>query len=130
MKVLVVDDDPDIRFLFTEVLTRAGHEVVGEATNGEQAVAIATELAEVDLVLLDVLMPVMDGIAALPLLREVVAPTTRIVFVTALLGSNIVAKENRLGLLGSETAPDAIIAKTALLESAQILRDVVAPEDK
>jgi CheY-like chemotaxis protein len=122
--VLIVDDDPDIRFLFTESLVRAGHEVVGVAVDGEDALAKAALLArDIDLILLDVLMPVMDGIAALPKLRAIVPTTTKIVFVTALLGNNLVAQQNSLGLIGEENGPDGILFKTRLLKSADVLSE-------
>ena len=55
----------------------AGVEVVGEAADGEDAVRLATELRP-DLVLLDLAMPRMDGLQALPLIREAV-PGVRVV---------------------------------------------------
>lgn len=64
-RVLVVDDDPDIRMLLGVTLpfSEAGLEVVGEATNGAESVRLTEEL-DPDLVLMDVMMPDMGGIEA------------------------------------------------------------------
>jgi CheY-like chemotaxis protein len=78
VRVLVVDDAEDIRTLLRLRLMRAsGVEVVGEAGDGVEAVALATAL-EPDVVLLDMAMPRMDGLEALPLIRAAV-PGVRVV---------------------------------------------------
>lgn len=59
MKVLCVDDEPDLLYLFTFILTRAGHEVI-QATNGEEALA-RLEDGLPDVIVTDLMMPVMDG---------------------------------------------------------------------
>ena len=72
VRVLIVDDTPDIRMLLRFTLERhPGFVVVGEAGNGHEAHARAREQPP-DLVLLDLAMPVMDGLAALPGLRRIV----------------------------------------------------------
>lgn len=77
-RVLVVDDAEDLRTLLHIKLDRSeGLEVVGEAGDGVDAVEQATRL-QPDLVLLDVAMPRMDGLEALPLIREAV-PGVRVV---------------------------------------------------
>lgn len=65
-RILVVDDDADIRKLLQILLTNAGHEVI-QAQNGEGAIALCSDA---DLVLLDVMMPVMDGFTACPEIRQ------------------------------------------------------------
>ena len=66
IRVLVVDDVPDIRKLIRLTLRRAGSfDVVGEAGDGAEAIAEAARL-QPDIVLLDLSMPVMDGLEALP----------------------------------------------------------------
>ena len=67
-KVLVADDNPNIRELIKVVLTAEGHDIA-EAVNGEKAYATAVS-ERPDLILLDVMMPVMDGFEALKRLRE------------------------------------------------------------
>jgi response regulator NasT len=61
--VLIAEDEALIRLDLREMLQEDGFDVVGEAADGEQAVLLATELAP-DLVICDVKMPKMDGIAA------------------------------------------------------------------
>jgi response regulator NasT len=62
-RVVVAEDETLIRLDLTETLVELGYEVVGEAGDGERAVALAEELRP-DLVILDVKMPVLDGISA------------------------------------------------------------------
>jgi YesN/AraC family two-component response regulator len=71
LNVLVVDDSADLRELISMVIERdpAGWQVVGTAGEGEAAVVEARH-TQPDLVLLDIAMPVMDGMQALPLIRE------------------------------------------------------------
>jgi DNA-binding response OmpR family regulator len=68
-RVLVVDDDPDIRGLLRELLERAGYEVVEGATGREGLRALYSSAP--DLVLLDVSMPEMDGWQTLERIRDV-----------------------------------------------------------
>jgi DNA-binding response OmpR family regulator len=67
-RVLVVDDDPDIRGLLAELLRRAGHDVV-EAENGRAGLR-AFHASTPDLVLLDVSMPELDGWQTLERIRD------------------------------------------------------------
>lgn len=75
--VLVVDDEEAVRRMVTAALTEAGYEVV-TATNGVEALKRLGERPDIDLVLLDVMMPQMDGAQALRLLRDR-APKIRVV---------------------------------------------------
>jgi response regulator NasT len=63
MRVVIAEDEALIRLDLGEMLRDAGFDVVGEAADGEQAVALATELKP-DVVICDIKMPKMDGIAA------------------------------------------------------------------
>jgi DNA-binding NarL/FixJ family response regulator len=70
IRVLLVDDEPDIRLGLRVHLKRdARFEVVGEAENGAEALERCAE-GNVDVVLLDLRMPVLDGIETIPLMRE------------------------------------------------------------
>ena len=71
VNVLVVDDSPELRELISFVIKRhpEGWQVVATAAEGRQAVDEARR-KQPDLVLLDIAMPVMDGMQALPLIRK------------------------------------------------------------
>lgn len=77
-RVLIVDDAEDLRSLLRFRMDMTDHlQVVGEAADGADAVEQAT-LLQPDLVLLDLAMPVMDGLEALPLIRAAV-PDVRVI---------------------------------------------------
>ena len=59
-KILVIDDESRMRKLVRDFLTKKGYEVL-EASNGEEAMDIFYEDKEIDLLILDVMMPKMDG---------------------------------------------------------------------
>mgnify|MGYP002402877852 CR=1 FL=1 len=78
-RILIADDHESVRNSLRAFLeSQAGWRVVGEAVNGRDAVEKAERL-EVDLVLLDVIMPEMDGLAAARLIRERMPKTAVIV---------------------------------------------------
>lgn len=69
-KVLIVDDAAFMRMMIKEILSKNGYTVVGEASDGAQAVEKYKELGP-DLVTMDITMPEMDGIAALKEIRKI-----------------------------------------------------------
>jgi DNA-binding NarL/FixJ family response regulator len=80
-RILLVDDHPLTRSALAGLLAQNGFDVVGEASDGEEAVECAEKL-QPDLVLLDLSMPGVDGLTALPRLREA-APECEVVVLTA-----------------------------------------------
>jgi DNA-binding NarL/FixJ family response regulator len=80
-RILIVDDHPLTRQALSGLLAGNGFDVVGEAADGQDAIEQAREL-QPDLVVLDLSMPGMDGLQALPLVREA-SPNTEIVMLTA-----------------------------------------------
>lgn len=80
-RILLVDDHPLTRSALSALLQQHGFEVAGEAADGEAAITKAAELRP-DLVLLDLSMPGLDGLSALPRLREA-APECEVVVLTA-----------------------------------------------
>ncbi|PLX94347.1 MAG: two-component system response regulator [Desulfuromonas sp.] len=64
LKILVVDDALFMRNMLKDIFVRAGHEVVGEASNGNEAVEMYRELRP-DMVTMDIVMPMKSGIEAL-----------------------------------------------------------------
>ena len=82
IRVLIVDDHSILRVGLKQVLEQSGEfEVVGQAADGNEAVRIAAEVSP-DLVVMDVMMPNKDGVAAC---REIIesAPDTRVIILTA-----------------------------------------------
>jgi len=93
-KILVVDDDPDVRMATRDFLTSKGHEVT-LAEDGVQALKLLATVKP-DVVLLDVAMPEMDGMEAL---RRIVAsyPNLPVIMVTANADIEITSKVLQLG---------------------------------
>jgi len=82
VKILIVDDEPPARERLRHILEESGdHEIVGDAANGEQAIAMAGTLGP-DVVLLDIRMPGMSGLETARHLNELERPPA-IVFTTA-----------------------------------------------
>ena len=94
-RVLVCDDSPQIRELVRIVLELEGNEVVGEAENGCEAVDEAERL-QPEVVLLDLSMPVMDGLEALPQIKRV-APQARIIVLSGFDNDRLVSQALALG---------------------------------
>jgi CheY-like chemotaxis protein len=117
LKILIVDDEDDIRQIASLSLTRLGGMQVEEASSGTEAVARAEETAP-DLILLDVMMPVMDGPATLAALRG--NPRTAripVVFLTAASGTEEVARLRALGAAQVVTKPFDPIELPGLVRS-------------
>ena len=68
-KILITDDAAFMRMMVKDILTKGGHEVVGEAENGKIAVEKYKELRP-ELVTMDITMPEMDGIEALKTIKQ------------------------------------------------------------
>jgi DNA-binding NarL/FixJ family response regulator len=90
LRVVVADDSVEMRTLLSIVLSRHGCEVVGLAVNGEEAVRLAREVRP-NVVLMDINMPGMDGIAATAMVRTS-APSTRIVGLSSCQDETIIAR--------------------------------------
>lgn len=69
MKVLITDDAAFMRMMLKDILTKNGHEVVGEAGNGAEMLQKYEE-TQPDIVTLDITMPEMDGLTAIKELRK------------------------------------------------------------
>jgi two-component system chemotaxis response regulator CheY len=94
-KILIVDDVAFVRNTLREILTGAGYQIVGEASDGAEAVRLYTELKP-DLVTMDVVMPHMSGIDAT---RKIitVAPDARVVIISAMGQENLVMEAVNVG---------------------------------
>ena len=101
-RVLVAEDEALIRLDLKEMLEEEGYAVVGEAGDGEEAVALANRLHP-DLVILDVKMPKMDGIAAAERIAgERVAP---VVILTAFSQRDLVERAREAGAMAYLVKP-------------------------
>ncbi len=97
--VVVCDDQAAFRRLVAMVLDlEAGIKVVGEAGNGQEAIVLAEKL-QPDVLLLDIAMPEMDGLEALPRVRAA-SPTTQVVMLTGVTATN--ARERALAAGASD----------------------------
>ena len=79
-KILIVDDDADIREVLNIQLKSAGYQVF-QAANGKEAVDIVSENRDIDLVILDVMMPEMSGVEACTEIRRI--SSVPVLFLTA-----------------------------------------------
>jgi DNA-binding NarL/FixJ family response regulator len=100
INVLVVEDDPDMRHLLRRVLDAAGGiEVVGEAKNGSQALALVQSLRP-DVVIMDVFMPEMDGLEAMEQLHELCEEPARVLICSVVATPGLVKDAWRKGARG------------------------------
>jgi len=104
LKVLVVEDEALIRMDLAEMLTEEGYVVAGEAGDGEQAVKLARRLHP-DLVIMDIKMPKVDGIAAAAsIVEERIAP---VVMLTAFSQRDLIEQARDAGVMAYLVKPFA-----------------------
>jgi response regulator NasT len=102
LRIVVAEDEALIRLDLAEMLQESGYEVVGQASNGEQAVELARELTP-DLLIMDVKMPVLDGIsAAEQISKERIAP---VVMLTAFSQKELVERARDAGVMAYIVKP-------------------------
>lgn len=93
-RVLIADDDDDVRSLLRAQIERLGHEVVGEASNGEEAIRLAEE-TQPEMAILDIRMPGTDGIdAANAILDRAPCP---VIFLTGYAEEELVSRAGEAG---------------------------------
>jgi DNA-binding NarL/FixJ family response regulator len=97
-RILVVDDHPLTRDALAGLLAQHGFDVVAQAASGEEAIELAREL-QPQLVLLDLTMPGLGGLAALPLVRGA-APAAEVVILTAAEDEGSLLQAIRSGAAG------------------------------
>ena len=122
-RVAIVDDHPLFRMGLAMALSAEGFEVAGEAGDGKQALKLVAA-GDVDLVLLDIRMPDMDGIEACRLMTGAGAEPPLIVMLTTHDEPGIVRSARQAGataFLSKETAPR---------ELARLLRNILADPDR
>ena len=113
-RVLVAEDESLIRLDLTEMLTEEGYQVVGEAGDGATAVRLAEELRP-DLVVMDVKMPVLDGISAAErIVSQRIAP---VLILTAFSQRELVERAREAGAMAYLVKP---FAKTDLVPAIEM----------
>lgn len=122
-KILVVDDSYIMRMKIKTMLSSAGHDVVGEAVNGEQAIIEYTQ-KQPDVVTMDISMPVMDGISSLRMILSKF-PKARVIVISALDKKNMVLSALESGARNYILKPIDEIKLIKVIES--VLRDESIP---
>jgi DNA-binding NarL/FixJ family response regulator len=145
IRVVVADDTPDMRLLLRVAMERRDDvDLVGEAANGLEAIDLVAALHP-DLLVLDLAMPVMDGLSALPRLADV-APETRVVILSAMPVERFEAYALAAGaaafvekstsidylvdeLLKGASLLDAVVSTLAVSIQIALARDTRSPSD-
>ncbi len=123
MRVLIAEDETIIRLDVRALLEKAGHQVVAEARDGVEAVALAAE-HEPDLIVMDVRMPHLDGIAAA---REITAArAVPIVMLTAHAEGDLVARASEAGAFGYLVKPFREVDLLPAIDTARARFDELA----
>jgi two-component system chemotaxis response regulator CheY len=95
INVLIADDLKFIKLVLRELVEKAGFRVVGEASNGEEAVELYQDKRP-DVVLLDITMPKMDGLAALKQILKI-DPEAKVIMCSALGQQSLMVQALQLG---------------------------------
>ncbi len=103
VRIVVAEDEALIRMDLVEMLSEAGYQVVGEASNGAQAIELVKE-HQPDLAILDVKMPILDGISA----AEEIIPTCPVLMLTAFSQRELVDRARDAGVMAYVLKPFTI----------------------
>ncbi len=129
LKVLIADDDPIIRLDLKQMLENLGYAVVAEADDGQKAVDAARE-TQPDVCILDVKMPVMDGIEAVEIITEEnIAPT---ILLTAYSDRELIDRAKSAGVFAylvkpfkpSELPPAIEVARSRFEQNNALTKEV------
>lgn len=135
MRVLIADDDPIIRLDLRQMLEALDYEIVGEAGDGKEALSLA-ESEKPDVCILDVKMPVMDGIEAATYLSEnSVAPA---ILLTAFCDRELIERAKDAGVFGylvkpfkpNDLLPPIEVARSRYEENIQLTKEVESVTEK
>lgn len=135
MRVLIADDDPIIRLDLKQMLENLGYDVVAEAGDGQQAVQLARE-TNPEICILDVKMPVMDGIEAVNIITdENIAPT---ILLTAYSDRELVDRAKAAGVFAylvkpfkpSDLPPSIEVARSRFEQNLHLSKEVTTLQDR
>lgn len=135
MRVLIADDDPIIRLDLKQMLENLDYEVVAEAGDGQQAVDLAKETTP-DVCILDVKMPVMDGIDAVTQIVEAgIAPA---ILLTAYSDKELVTRARDAGVFAylvkpfkpSDLPPAIEVARSRYEQNQALEKEVSTLQEK
>jgi response regulator NasT len=113
IRILVAEDEALIRMDLVEMLQEAGYDVVAQATNGEEAIALAIEY-QPDIAILDVKMPVLDGISA----AEKIISIAPVLMLTAFSQRELVDRARDAGVMAYVVKPFTISDLVPAIEIA------------
>jgi two-component system, response regulator PdtaR len=135
VRILIADDEPIIRLDLRQMLESLGYEVVAEAGDGKQAVELARE-QKPDVCILDVKMPVMDGIEAVDIITdENIAPT---ILLTAYSDKELIERAKAAGVFAylvkpfkpSDLAPTIEVARARFDQNIILGKEVANLQDR
>lgn len=135
LRVLIADDDPIIRLDLKQMLENLEYEVVAEAGDGQQAVQFARD-TKPDICILDVKMPVMDGIEAVSIItEESIAPT---ILLTAYSDKELVDRAKDAGVFAylvkpfkpSDLPPSIEVARSRYEQNLALNQEVATLEER
>jgi AmiR/NasT family two-component response regulator len=135
LRILIADDDPIIRLDLRHMLESMGYTVVAEAGDGQQAIELAQQ-ERPDLCIMDVKMPVMDGIEAVQRITEdAIAPS---ILLTAYSDRELVDRAAQAGVFAylvkpfkpSDLAPAIEVARTRHEQHLALSKEVSSLQDR
>lgn len=135
LRILIADDEPIIRLDLKQMLEQLGYTVIGEAGDGKEALALATD-AKPDLCILDVKMPVMDGIeAAQRIAEEAIAP---VIMLTAYSDRELIERAMEAGVFAylvkpfkpSDLAPAIEVARSRYDQHQALAKEFESVKDR
>ncbi|MGB9930012.1 MAG: response regulator [Methanosarcina sp.] len=102
-RIMIVDDAEFMRMIIKDILVMHGHEIVAEVSDGEEAIQTYLEIKP-DLVLMDIIMPDMDGKEALKKLLTI-DPAAKVVMCSSLGQQALITESIKIGAMGFIVKP-------------------------
>ncbi|WP_072902053.1 ANTAR domain-containing response regulator [Hathewaya proteolytica] len=114
-RIIIVDDEPLTRMDLSEILEDAGYSVVGEASDGIDAVELCRK-EKPDLIIMDIKMPLLDGLSASKIIQKEEL-SGAIILLTAYSGKEFIEKATNVGVIGYLVKP---IDEKSLLPAVEV----------